>query len=96
MYEVYKSVIDGKGEYEFDVYTEIDERNAVGITHGYLSNESEMNSKMLRESHFPFDRILKSTKIDIKNAQAEKVADRRLILNTITGRGKDDEVLLIS
>ena len=100
MYEVYKSVVDDKGEFEFDVYTKIHGRNAVGITHSYLPNESEMKGtavkddpKKLRESQFPLDRILKSTEVDIKEAEATEEADKKFILNTITGRGKDDEVL---
>ena len=82
--------IDNNSNYEFDIYTEIDrDRGAVGITHGYIGQ------KKLRESEFPLDRILQATNVDIKQAQASVKSDRTFILNTITGRSKDDSIVIM-
>jgi len=89
----------GGSNYMFDVYTEIDGGRAVGITHGYIPIDFEYGDgvknfwKKKRESEFPLDRILQSINVDVKQAEASVESDRRFILNTITGRPTDDEVL---
>ena len=95
IFELYKSVMGGNSDYEFDVYTEIDEDiEAVGITHGYISiDNGKTHLKKYRESEFPLDRILQAINVDVKQAQASVESDRRFILNTITGRSSDDDVL---
>ena len=95
IFELFKSVMGGNSDYEFDVYTEIDgDRGAVGITHGYIPGDNgDSYYKMLRESKFPLDRILQATDVDIKQAQASVESDRRFILNSITGQSVDDTVM---
>jgi hypothetical protein len=97
IFELFKSVMDYNSNYELDVYTEIDGDRAVGITHGYIPSDLKYNKKSFkkkrRESKFPLDRILQATNVDVKQAQASIESDRRIILNTITGRSVDDEVL---
>ena len=76
--ELYKSVMGGNSNYEFDVYTEIDGNRrclhrdrAVGITHGFIPSDNGRSScKKSRESEFPLDRILKATNVDVEHAQA--------------------------
>jgi ribosomal protein S13 len=87
-------------KYEFDIYTEIDrDRGAVGITHGYIPGDRNIDNsfgssiKKERESKFPLDRILQATNVDVKHAKATIESDRKLILNTITGRSVDDAVV---
>jgi len=81
--------------YEFDIYTEIDrDIGAVGITHAYSSSDHGNPSvKKRRESKFPLDRILQATNVDVKQAEASVESDRTFILNTITGRSVDDQVV---
>ena len=51
---------------EFDIYTETDSNEAVGITHGFLSSDYKRGDniksyvKKIRESKYPIERILKS------------------------------------
>jgi hypothetical protein len=89
--------MNGDSNYEFDVYTEIEidgDSGAVGITHGYIpSDNGDSYYKMLRESKFPLDRILKAPNVDVKQAQASVESDRIFILNTITGLSVDDAVM---
>jgi len=95
IFELFKSVMGDNSNYEFDVYTEIDgDRGAVGITHGYIGSDSgKSHLKKYRESHFPLDRILQATNVDVKQAQASVESDRKFILNTITGRSSDVELI---
>ena len=93
IFELFKSVMGGNSNYEFDVYTEIDGDKAVGITHGCTSRDKNSSAKKSRESKFPLDRILQATNVDIKHAQASVESDRRFILNTITGQSVDDVVM---
>ena len=95
IFELFKSVMGDNSNYEFDIYTDIDrDRRAVGITHGYsLSDDGSPRLKKNRESKFPLDRILLATNVDIKQAQASVESDRKLILNTITGRSVDVPVV---
>jgi hypothetical protein len=77
--------IDGRNDYEFDVYTEINGDNAIGITHGYIQPiyEGESRRKKNRERDFPLERILNSTEICIQTATATNEADKEYILNSI-------------
>jgi hypothetical protein len=95
IFELFKSVKDNNSNYEFDVYTEIDrDRGAVGINHGFIpSDYIESYLRKRRESKFPLDRILLATNVDVKQAKASVESDRKLILNTITGRSVDDAVV---
>ena len=95
IFEIFKSVMGGNSDYEFDVYTEIDGgKRAVGITHGYIRRDCEMSSiKIRRESEFPLDRILQAMNVDVKQAQASVESDRQFILNTITGRSVNESIL---
>jgi hypothetical protein len=95
IFELFKSVMGDNSNYEFDVYTEIvGGSGAVGITHGYIpSDYRNPYSKKRRESKFPLDRILQATDVDVKHAKASVESDRKLILNTITGRSVDDAVV---
>ena len=98
-FEIFKSVMGGNSDYEFDVYTEIDGDRAVGITHGLIPSDGHPDAlistymKKQRESEFPLDRILQATNVDVKQAQAPKESDRKFILNSITGRSVDDAVV---
>jgi len=94
IFELFKSVMGGNSNYEFDVYTEINGDKAVGITHGYIPRDYGTSVlKDLRESAFPLDKILQAVNVDIKQAQASVESDRRFILNTITGQSVDDAVV---
>ena len=97
IFELFKSVMGDNSNYEFDVYTEIDtdgDIGAVGITHGYIrSDGNNPFVKTERESKFPLDRILQSINVDVKQAKASLETDRKLILNTISGRSIDDPVV---
>jgi len=95
IFELFKSVMGGNSNYEFDVYTEIDgDRGAVGITHGFIPSDSaDSYCKKLRETEFPLDRILQATNVDVKQAEASVESDRKFILNTITGQSLDDAVV---
>jgi hypothetical protein len=95
IFELFKSMMGDNSNYEFDIYTEIDgDKGAVGITHGYIrSDHGHSHTKKHRESTFPLDRILQSTNVDIKQAQASVESDRKFILNTITGLSLDDAVV---
>ena len=98
-FDVFKSVMGGNSDYEFDVYTEIDGGRAVGITHGFIPRDGHPDTpityyiKKERESKFPLDRILQATNVDVKQAQASVESDRKFILNSITGRSVDDAVV---
>ena len=95
IFELFKSVMSGNINYEFDVYTERDGGSgAVGITHGFIPSDSaDSYCKKLRETEFPLDRILQATKVDVKQAEASVESDRKFILNTITGQSVDDAVV---
>jgi len=48
IFELFKSVMGGNSDYEFDVYTETEidgDRGAVGITHGYIPSDNGAKSK---------------------------------------------------
>ncbi len=95
IFELFKSVMGDNINYEFDVYTERDGGSgAVGITHGYIpSDGNNPFVKTERESEFLLDRILQSINVDVKQAKASLETDRKLILNTISGRSIDDPVV---
>ena len=101
IFELFKSVMGDNSDYEFDVYTEIDGNigRAIGITHGYIPSDSRKGDthksidKKDRESKFPLDRILQAMNVNVKYAEASVESDRRFILNTITGRSKDEKVV---
>ena len=98
IFELYKSVMGGNSNYEFDIYTEIDrDRGAVGITHGYIPRDGSycpsMNKKH-REYEFPLDRILQAINIDVKHAQTSVESDRKFTLNSITGQSVDDDAVV--
>ena len=94
IFELFKSVMGGNINYEFDVYTEIDGDRAIGITHGYIpSYYGNRLIKKLRESKFPLERIIKAINVDVKQAKASVESDRKLILNTINGGSVDDAVV---
>jgi hypothetical protein len=79
---------------EFDIYTETDSNEAVGITHGFLSSDYKRGDdiksyiKKIRESKYPIDRILKSINVNIKDAESSIESDRKYILNIISGKSK--------
>ena len=107
IYELYKSLMDKKDDYKFDVYTEHDwevkgkyfndSGDAIGLMDGFIDGDNEFVGtpnplfKSLRESQFPLERILKASAIDIKKAVASEARDEKYIKNTITNQNEDDD-----
>jgi len=94
IYELYKSVMENDRKCEFDIYTETDSNEAVGITHGFLSSDYKRGDdiksfvKKIRESKYPIDRILKSINVNVKDAESSIESDRKYIFNIISGKSK--------
>jgi len=65
----------------------IQRRSAVGIIQGGApSDNCDAKNTVLREKHFPIDRIVKGVTVMIQNAKASRMDDRTHILNAIIGR----------
>ena len=73
-----------------------DNGDAIGLTDGFIDGDMQYGSpnssfKLLRESQFPLERILKAGAIDIKKAVATEQKDEKYIKNTITNQNEDDD-----
>jgi GTPase SAR1 family protein len=73
-----------------------DSGDAIGLTDGFIESDCQNGIpnpffKVLRESQFPLERLLKAGAIDIKKAVASEARDEKYIKNTITNQNEDDD-----